>query len=74
MEFEMYVDLKFTIVSPDGFHYEVASDPDGLSNVMLTYHEDEKKEPLSSICINEEAIPMLIKALQRHYDLNKEQK
>lgn len=71
MAYEM--EIVHRVYSENGFYYEVALDPDGLSCVELKYFEDLKsKEPEQTITLTQESIEFIIDALEQQLEKLKE--
>ena len=67
------LELIHRIHSGDGFYYEVTTDADALENIEIRYYDSPtEKEPAQTILLTQEAVPLLIKALQAQMAMLKE--
>lgn len=61
------------IHSGDGFYYEVTTDADTLENIEIRYYNGpEDKSPIQVVLLTQEAVPLVIRALQVQMALLKE--
>lgn len=67
------LEIIHRIHSGDGFFYEVTTDADTLECIEVRYFDNPKdQKPAQVILLTQEAVPMLIKALQVQMALLKE--